>query len=270
MSELRLWELENPSLGNLLEAKAKLDGNNTILLFEDQKVTYTEFDDRANRAANGLLELGVKKGDTVCLWLPNCPEWLYLWFGMAKIGAVLVPVLPGLSGNHLAHLINQSDAKTIVLDASFLSAFDAVAKRLKKIKNIVVEARASSPGTVSLPQGSVLLETLFDCSAESPQIGVRHPDVACIIYTSGTTGLPKGLVTRHFPPIPKPTTPASSDPYAEYFKPGAVAYMCYPLATWFGGFVAWFVRDMVTAFSREKRYDRFWDDARRYNASFFM
>ena len=73
MGQLDLAQLDNPSLGNILESRAKQDGDDILLLFEDQRITCAEFDEKANRAANGLLEIGVRKGDKVCLWLPDCP-----------------------------------------------------------------------------------------------------------------------------------------------------------------------------------------------------
>lgn len=271
MSTLYLWELENPSLGNLLEEKTRRDRDSVVVLHEEQRITYGQLNEHANRAANGLLKLGVRKGDTVCLWLPNSPEWLYLWFGMAKIGAILVPVLPGLNSAYLAHQINQSDAETVILHASFLDAFDDIAERLIHMKRVIVDTREASSGMAELPPGSIPLDRVFDSSAKSPAVDVGYPDIAHIVYTSGTTGFPKGLVMRHPAPVPKPATPPpppADSPYA--MKPGDTIYMFYPLPTWFAMFAGGFAVDLAVAFPREKRYDRFWHDARRYNATMFM
>jgi len=249
-----------------LEARARQDGDDILLLFENQRITCAEFDERANRAANGLLELGVTKGDKVCLWLPNCPEWLCLWLGMAKIGAVLVPILPVLSGSHLAHLINHSDAETVIAHASFLDAFNAVANNLENVKNVVVDAHESSGGPLKPPFSAIPIEKLFDSSADPPRIDVGYPDISHIVYTSGTTGFPKGLVRRHPAPGTMPHGPA----FQEYgLEPGEVVYTCYALHTSFSDLIGCIAGGLIAAISREKRIDTFWDDIRRYNAVAF-
>jgi crotonobetaine/carnitine-CoA ligase len=185
---------------------------------------------------------------------------------MAKIGAVLVPVMPRLSGTHLTHLINQSDAETVVLDASFLKRFNAVANELESARNIIVDTRALSRETRELPSGAVLMEQLFESPADPPRIEVGYPDPAYIIYTSGTTGFPKGLVVRH----PAPRTrghEGSGDGFD--MKPGEVGYTCYALPTCFPDFIDCLTGGFVAAFSREKRYDKFWDDIRKHNAVMF-
>ena len=266
MREIDLNELDNPSVGNILEERTRRDGDEILLLFEDQRVTCAEFNEKVNRVANGLLELGVRKGDTVCLWLPNCPEWLYVWLGMAKMGAVIVPVMPGLSGTYLTHLINQSDAETLVVDASFLGAFNDVADTLENVKNLVVDTGEPSSRAAELPLGAVVMEQLLDSSADSPAVDVRYPDVSHIIFTSGTTGFPKGLVVRHRRPARTRHAPVSE---TLGLQPGDVAYTCYPLPTCFTDFVGCLIGGLPIAFSREKRFDRFWDDIRRYKAVAF-
>ena len=70
----------------LLEMRAEKDGEKPFVYFRDQIVDFATLDRKVNKAANLLQELGVKKGARVCLFLPNCPEFLYLWFGVAKLG----------------------------------------------------------------------------------------------------------------------------------------------------------------------------------------
>jgi acyl-CoA synthetase (AMP-forming)/AMP-acid ligase II len=79
------------TLGRFLEEKARKNRGRIFLLFKDEKVTFDQFNEMANRVANGLLNQGVGKGDKVALMLPNCPDYLYLWFGIAKMGGVMVP-----------------------------------------------------------------------------------------------------------------------------------------------------------------------------------
>ena len=79
-------------LGELIDDRAKKNGNKIFLFFKNQKISYEEIRNYANQCANAFTELGVAKGDKVSIMLPNCPEFLYAWFGLAKCGAVEVPV----------------------------------------------------------------------------------------------------------------------------------------------------------------------------------
>ena len=85
----------------ILEMRAEREGKKPFLYFQDQVVDFGTLDKNANKAANLLRECGVRKGDHVCLFLPNCPEFLYLWFGLAKIGGVMVPLNVNLRGDGL-------------------------------------------------------------------------------------------------------------------------------------------------------------------------
>jgi crotonobetaine/carnitine-CoA ligase len=87
-----------------------------------------------NKAANFFRDLGVKKGDHVCLFLPNCPEFLYLWFGLSKIGALMLPIDTRLRESELAYVINNSDSKLIVLNEVLYEVFGFVERNLKGIE----------------------------------------------------------------------------------------------------------------------------------------
>ena len=98
------------NIRELLEAQASKNPSKVFLYFDEQEVTYKEFNEQINRAANVFLDLGVKKGDRVCFFLPNCPEYLYAWFGLAKIGAVLVPINTNYKTEETKYIVNHSEA----------------------------------------------------------------------------------------------------------------------------------------------------------------
>ena len=81
--------VKNRTIGFALEDKAKKNKDRTFLYYEDQEISYDEMNRNANRIANGFTEKGIGKGENVCILLPNCPEYFYLWFGLSKIGAVV-------------------------------------------------------------------------------------------------------------------------------------------------------------------------------------
>lgn len=77
---------------DLLESRVAAHPDRTFLIFEDTETSYREFDDTVNRVANGLRQRGIDAGDRVCVMLSNCPPFLYTWFALMKLGAILVPI----------------------------------------------------------------------------------------------------------------------------------------------------------------------------------
>ena len=90
-------------------------GDKTFLMFGDDVYSYADIEERSARAANGLRDLGVAKGDHVALILPNSPEFLWAWFGAARVGAPGVPVNTALKGDGLVHIVDHSDSETLIV-----------------------------------------------------------------------------------------------------------------------------------------------------------
>ncbi len=104
------WDMQEYSqhdrvLSKIIEDKARQFPDHVVFQFRDDPITLEEFNARINQVANGFLELGVKHGDKVAIMLPNNPEFLYVWFGLNKIGACEVPVNVALKGQGLAYQI---------------------------------------------------------------------------------------------------------------------------------------------------------------------
>ena len=107
-------------LGELIEDRVKRNGDKIFLRFKDHNFSYEEINRFSNRCAHAFQNLGIMKGDKVSIMLPNCPEFLYIWFGLAKIGAVEVPVNTSYKGEFLRHIVDQSDSKVLVIAEEFL------------------------------------------------------------------------------------------------------------------------------------------------------
>lgn len=180
---------------SVLEARAEKDGGRPFLFFRDQVLSFAELDKNVNKAANALLELGVRKGEHVCLFLPNCPEFLYLWFALAKIGGVMVPLNVGLRGGGLSYIINHCDASRIVVDERLKDPYAFVEKDLKGIVQKIWNAE-----TAPAPDGYASWDALVSSAPDAPPpaVDVRDGDPLGIIYTSGTTGPPKGAMISHY------------------------------------------------------------------------
>ena len=109
-----------------------------FLYFGEQEVTYREFNENINRAANVFLDLGIKKGDRVCFFLPNCPEFLYGWFGLAKIGAVLVPINTNYKTEETKYIVNHSEANSILVHSSLREVVDHIRPETPSLKNFLL------------------------------------------------------------------------------------------------------------------------------------
>jgi crotonobetaine/carnitine-CoA ligase len=125
-------------LGDLIEDRARRNGERIFLHFKDRTFTYDEMNRYANRCANAFLQQGVVKGDKISIMLPNCPEFLFIWFGSAKVGAVEVPINTSYKGEFLRHLVDQSDSKVLFLDHEWLDRLKLIEKDLKKLKQVVI------------------------------------------------------------------------------------------------------------------------------------
>ena len=105
------------NIGTLLSRHAKYRPNHLALVFEERRLTFNELNKRVNRLANGLLELGLSKGDKIATILSNCLEQLEVYWAVAKLGAVVVPLSPLLQRTGLASVLNDSDTVLVITTA---------------------------------------------------------------------------------------------------------------------------------------------------------
>ncbi|MBI5439930.1 MAG: AMP-binding protein [Deltaproteobacteria bacterium] len=184
-------------VGELVEERARRLGDKVFLRFKDQAFTYAQIDRLSNRCANAYQRLGIGKGDKVSIMLPNCPEFLHLWFGAAKIGAVEVPVNTSYKGEFLRHIVDQSDSRILVIHRDYLDRLPLIQDDLKKLERVVVlgGAPGGEPQALKIPVAS--FEEFFEAPETPVEVKVDPWDAHSIIYTSGTTGLSKGALNPH-------------------------------------------------------------------------
>lgn len=189
----KMWEYG--SLRGLLELRAREFQDKVFLQFKDVKYTYAEMDSLANRAANGLQKLGIQRGNKVAVMMRNSPEWLAVWFGCAKIGAIICPVNGAYKGDGLAYQLRHSESTLVIIDDAYVERLEPIKHEWGVPKAIVVR-RTDAPFE---SRDEILeLSRLLDAPAEPPPALELGPwDPACILYTSGTTGPPKGCVLPH-------------------------------------------------------------------------
>jgi crotonobetaine/carnitine-CoA ligase len=184
-------------LGELIEDRARRNGERIFLHFKDRTYTYEEMNRYANRCANAFLQQGMVKGDKISIMLPNCPEFLFVWFGSAKVGAVEVPVNTSYKGEFLRHLVDQSDSKILFLDREWLDRLKLIENDLKKLQLVVILGALSKQEAAGYRIPMISFEEFFDAPETPVDIKIYPHDPQNIIYTSGTTGLSKGALGPH-------------------------------------------------------------------------
>jgi long-chain acyl-CoA synthetase len=182
----------NPAFSNIREmvaAQARRYKEKIAIRFYDRDITYRELDEQSNRVANGLLKLGVRKGDRVCLLMDNSPEFYYAYFGIIKIGAIAGPVNCWWQTGEIRYLLNDSGATALFFDHNYRGHIDKIIDETPALKH-VIEREATDKRFIAF-------ETLLAEPMELAPVEIGLDDVSTIVYTSGTTGNPKGVLLTH-------------------------------------------------------------------------
>ena len=175
----------------LLESRVAAHPNRTFLIFEDVETSYREFDATVNRVANGLRQLGIDAGDRVCVMVSNCPPFLYTWFALMKLGAILTPINSAFRSAETRFILEHSGAAAIVVDERTGPVVADIAATLPALRHRISIADAPGEGEMAWSDLARAQPSAFS----GPDINPEH--VASIIYTSGTTGAPKGVMQPH-------------------------------------------------------------------------
>ncbi|MFQ5455504.1 MAG: class I adenylate-forming enzyme family protein [Nitrospirota bacterium] len=178
------------TIRELIEKKGEEDPEKTFLFFKDIKKTYKEIDEITNRVGNRLLNLGIKKGENISVLLPNCPEFIYFFFGIMKAGSVAVPINFNLKDEEVAYILDNSETVALVTCSQFMEMISRIRPRLSDLKHIITIDNREPKDTISL-------DSILDSSPAPLSVPLIDGDCASIIYTSGTTGKPKGVILTH-------------------------------------------------------------------------
>ena len=189
-------------LPHILEHQARVQGDRPFLSWTDagKPWSFAEVNAHVNRIAHGLTAMGIGKDDMVAILLPNCLEFVFTWFALAKIGAVEVAVSDAYTGRFLAHPFQLSKARVLVTNADLVERVAPITGDIPDLKNIVLVDSDSEIGRVAelIPQCDVRsFETLVSDNRENPGVDVSAGDPVAVLMTSGTTGPSKGVVMRH-------------------------------------------------------------------------
>jgi fatty-acyl-CoA synthase/long-chain acyl-CoA synthetase len=181
------------NIGEGLTLNAVNHPRKTALIYQGRRKTYAEMNQAANRLANAVWGMGLRKGDKAALLLYNCPEYMEAIFGLAKIGVVLVPINYRLAAPEIEYIINNSDSRLLITEAACLGQVLPILPRLEQVRpdRCILLGEGESAGMARW--GEVLARS----SDREPEVEVEETDTFYIGYTSGTTGFPKGAVFSH-------------------------------------------------------------------------
>ncbi|WP_131766086.1 class I adenylate-forming enzyme family protein [Candidatus Protofrankia californiensis] len=162
--------------------------HNIALTFDGRHVTFSELDDRSTRLAHGLLAAGFTKGDKVSVVMYNRLEWVELFFALAKLGGVIVPINYLLAASEMQYIFDDSQSRWIVVEGTLLPALKPALHDNAK-RTLIEVGEHTGLG--------IAYESLTAAGAPPPLPDVRADDLFLLQYTSGTTGFPKGAMHSH-------------------------------------------------------------------------
>jgi carnitine-CoA ligase len=262
--------LQERSLGKVLAAKARQNGERTYLIFEDRRYTYRDADLISNRIANSLVALGIVGNDKVAILSENRPEVLWTYFALAKLGAVAAPINTASRGEQLRYFINAFDAVALVIERGLAEHFLAIREQCPNVGTVILlDDDSAPPGDIETQFGAPVRHyASLEQSADRPlDVEVSFRDLAHIPYTSGTTGPSKGNLATHCSMI------SGAMAYVEHhgFRPSDILYTCLPLfhMSAYGNCVQALMADAAIALSRRFSARAFWDEIRRFGVTQF-
>jgi crotonobetaine/carnitine-CoA ligase len=243
----------------LMRARVAEHPDATWVKWRDEEIPWRDALSYAQRAANGLLELGVRPGDRVAILMSNRPEFIWVHFGILLIGAHSVPVNISQRGATLAHILTDSDATAVIFQDDLRQAVLDVRAQAPALRHLVTVDGAAGGGV------DWDLDRLLSGADAEPDVELDEPSGGVgMMYTSGTTGPPKGVVATEYD-----LTPLIALLKASGVQPGETMYTGLPL---FHGnallvsMLGSIFLDAKLALAPKFTASRFFDDCRRYEA----
>ena len=156
-----------------------------------REITWSVFNEKANRVANMLMGRGIRKGDKVAILMYNCLEWLPIYFGVLKAGAIAVPFNFRYDAAEILYCAELAEVDIIIFGPAFIGRIEVNAERLSKGR-LLVFVGDNCPSFAESYH-----ELVADCSSKAPDVEITEEDFGAIYFSSGTTGFPKAILHKH-------------------------------------------------------------------------
>lgn len=178
------------NIARILESNAKRYSNRPAIIFKDQLISFRELKELSFRFANSIISLGVKKGDKIAIYLPDCPEYVYSYLAIWSIGATAVPLDFMLTEDELSNCLSHSESKLLIAKPKASVALFNLKENCTALEQIIV-CYGEDEKFLSFA------ELLNKGKDEIPKLEIQGKDYANIFYTSGSTGKPKGVLCNY-------------------------------------------------------------------------
>jgi crotonobetaine/carnitine-CoA ligase len=266
---MHYYDVDDRTIGHVLADKAKRIGDRVFLRHGGRLFTYRDVDEMTNRYANGFASIGVGRGDHVAVMLPNCPELLWVMWGLGKLGAVAVPLNTAAKGDLLSYFLIQSDSTVMCVHAEWLDRVGVALAQAPAVRCVLVVGDYA--GGVDVAGREVRALAGFErAPASAPALAepVRPGDPHLIMYTSGTTGPSKGAVCPHSQGLAVGQQLSTASGY----RPDDILYTCLPVfhgnALWYTVYSALWAECSVALYPRFSA-SQFWAQIRESGATVF-
>lgn len=178
------------NVSDLIREPAKRTPEKAALIFQDRPITYAALDAEVDRVAAAIRGLGIKPGDRVAVLIHNVPQFVSAYYGIVRSGAVMIPLNTMLTGEEIAFILTDAEARMVIAAEPFAPLVDGIRDTLPMLEHVVVAGTRA-------PMGAMTWAQLIERGGDVVPHASKPDDLAALVYTSGTTGKPKGAMLTH-------------------------------------------------------------------------
>jgi len=177
-------------IGDMITNNARRIPDHEGLICQNERITWRELNQRVNRLANGLVGLGLQPGSRVAFLLNNCKEIVELYYAIAKIGCVSVPIMPRSVGREITYIANNVEASALFVASEHADLVKGIQDELKSVE-VILGVGTGHPFSMNYE------DLVMKSPDKDPEVKVDPDSICTIFHTSGTTGTPKGCILKH-------------------------------------------------------------------------
>lgn len=192
-------DVENLTVGMTLERSASIVPEKVCVFFKDQRMTYKELNEKSDKVAAALQDMGIRKGDRVAIYMYSCTEFYIAFYAIQKIGAIVAWVNAAYRSHELMFILSNSGAKAVFVqkrdgDSDNFTLLQSLREDLPELSHVIAFNGGKGDGVTAFED---IISSSKKKTYRKPTIN-NHQDLSMFIYTSGTTGVPKGsMITQY-------------------------------------------------------------------------